>query len=418
MIMAVIKRILSKFGPGFITGASDDDPSGIATYTQTGAKFGLSLLWTALFMLPMMSAVQEMVGRIATVTGQGLTAVVRKRLPRWVLFMFVGLIVAANTINIGADLGAMSDAMRLLVPQVPFAVMAILFTVFILLLEIYITYKTYVRILKWFALALFSYALTLIIVTHNWGGLFISLVTPHWAWSKDFILMVVALLGTTISPYLFVWQSNEEVEEEIAQGKTTVASRRGSTKGEMREMREDTFMGMGFSQVIMFCIVATAANAFFSHGLFDIQTSAQAAQALTPLAGHFASLIFAVGVIGVGLMSVPVLSASASYALSEAFGWKEGLYKKFREAHGFYGVITVSTLIGLLINFVGINPIQALIWAAVLNGLATPPLIAVILKLANDKKIMGKWVNGWLANTVGGITLAVTAVCTVLFFVL
>jgi len=416
--MGLIKRILSKFGPGFITGASDDDPSGIATYTQTGAKFGLSLLWSSLFMLPMMSAIQEMVGRIGTVTGQGLTAVVRKRLPRWVLYMFVGLIVTANTINIGADLGAMSDAMRLLVPGIPFAVMAILFTVFILLLEIFVTYKTYARILKWFALALFSYALTLIIVTHNWGTLAASLFIPHFEFNKDFILMVVALLGTTISPYLFVWQSNEEVEEEISQGKTTLASRRGSSKEEMREMREDTFIGMAFSQTIMFCIVATAANAFFSHGLFDIQTSSQAAQALVPLAGRFASLVFAIGVIGVGLMAVPVLSASASYALSEAFGWKEGLYKKFRDAHGFYGVITISTLIGLLINFVGINPIQALIWAAVLNGVVTPPLIAVILKLANDKKIMGKWINGWLSNTVGAFTLAVTAVCTILFFIL
>jgi len=416
--MRILRGIMQRFGPGFITGASDDDPSGIATYTQAGARFGFGLLWTALFMLPMMSAIQEMVGRIGMVSGQGLTAVVRKNLPRWVLYMFVALIVAANTINIGADLGAMADAMRLLIPQVPFAAMALLFTVTILLLEIFVTYKTYARILKWFGLALVSYAATAIMVTASWPELLRGLLVPQFILNKEFILMIVALLGTTISPYLFVWQSNEEVEEEVAQGRLTIASRRGANKTEMRDMRADTFMGMTFSQVIMFCIVATAAGTFFRNGLYDIQSSAQAAQALTPLAGPMASLVFAIGVIGVGLMAVPVLSASASYALSEAFGWKEGLYKKFKDAHGFYGVITFSTLIGLLINFIGINPIQALIWAAVLNGLATPPLIAVILKLANDKKVMGKWVNRGLSNTIGIITLVLTTACAILIFIL
>lgn len=416
--MKLLQGILQKFGPGFITGASDDDPSGIATYTQTGARFGFGLLWTSLFMLPMMSAVQEMVGRIGMVSGQGLTAVVRKHLPRWVLYMFVTLILAANTINIGADLGAMADAMRLLVPQVPFAAMALLFTVTILLLEIFVTYKTYAKILKWFGLALVSYVATAVMVTQDWHALVRDLLVPQFILNKEFILMIVALLGTTISPYLFVWQSNEEVEEEISQGRMTVASRRGANKTEMRDMRLDTFMGMTFSQIIMFCIVVTAAGTFFKNGLYDIQTSAQAAQALAPLAGPMASLVFAIGVIGVGLMAVPVLSASASYAMSEAFGWKEGLYKKFKDAHGFYGVITVSTLIGLLINFLGINPIQALIWAAVLNGLATPPLIAVILKLANDKKVMGRWANRGVSNALGVVTLLLTTACAVLIFVL
>ena len=416
--MRILKGILQKFGPGFITGASDDDPSGIATYTQAGARFGFGLLWTSLFMLPLMSAIQEMVGRIGMVSGQGLTAMVRKHLPRWVLYVFVILIVGANTINIGADLGAMADAMRLLIPQIPFVVMALLFTVIILLLEIFVTYKTYVHFLKWFGLALVSYAVTAILVTQDWRALAGGLLVPSFVFNKEFILMLVALLGTTISPYLFVWQSNEEVEEEISQGKLTVASRRGATKDEMRAMRLDTFMGMTFSQMIMFCIVVTAAGTFFRNGLYNIQTSAEAAQALAPLAGPMASLVFAIGVIGVGLMAVPVLSASASYAMSEAFGWKEGLYKKFKDAHGFYGIITVSTLIGLLINFLGINPIQALIWAAVLNGLATPPLIAVILKLANDKKVMGKWANGRLSNTVGILTLVLTTACAVLIFIL
>lgn len=411
-----IDRYIARLGPGFITGAADDDPSGIATYTQTGANYGYGLLWTTLFLFPMMTAIQETVGRIGMVAGQGLTSVIRKRLPKWVLYMFVLLIVAANTINIGADLGAMSDAARLLVPWMPFTAMALIFTVLILALEIFVSYKTYAKILKWFGLALLSYAFTVILVTDSWGTLLRGLLVPNFEFSKDFLIMIVAILGTTISPYLFVWQSNEEVEEEIATGRVTLAKRRGATKSEIREMRQDTFAGMFFSQAIMFCIVATSAGTFFKNGITEIQTSAQAAQALTPLASDFASLIFAVGVIGVGLMAVPVLSASASYAMSEAFGWKDGLYKKFREAHGFYGVITLSTLLGLLINFVGIGPIQALIYAAVLNGLATPALIAVILKVANDKKIMGKWKNGWLSNALCGFTLVATTVCAVLMF--
>jgi NRAMP (natural resistance-associated macrophage protein)-like metal ion transporter len=413
-----IRNFFKKFGPGFITGSSDDDPSGIATYTQVGAQFGFGQLWLALFSFPIMFAIQEMVARIGMVTGQGLTAAVRKKLPRWVLFVFVLLLVVANTINIGADLGAMADVSRLLIPQVPFVVFAIGFTVLILVLEIFLTYKTYARVLKWFALSLFCYLITVILVTTDWSALLIGAIVPHLELSKNFFMMVTAVLGTTISPYLFVWQSDEEVEEEVADGRGTVSSRRGATISEIKNMRQDTFIGMGFSQAIMFCIVATAAGTFFRHGLFDIQSSAEAAQALAPLAGNMAALIYSIGIIGTGLLAVPVLSASASYALSEAYGWKEGLYKKFREAHGFYGIITVSTLIGLLINFIGINPIKALIWAAVLNGLVTPPLILIILKLANDKKAMGKWVNGRWSNVLGVLAFAVTTVSAVLIFIL
>jgi NRAMP (natural resistance-associated macrophage protein)-like metal ion transporter len=411
-------KFLKKLGPGFITGSSDDDPSGIATYTQAGAQFGFGQLWLAIFSFPLMVAIQEMVGRIGMVTGQGLTAAVRKRMPRWVLYVFVLLLVVANTINIGADLGAMADVSRLLVPQVPFVVFAIGFTVLILVLEIFLTYKTYARVLKWFALSLLCYLVTAIIVTTNWKALLMGAIVPRLEFNRDFFLMITAVLGTTISPYLFIWQSDEEVEEEISEGRKTVASRRGATVGEIKDMRHDTFIGMGFSQAIMFCIVATAAGTFFKHGLLDIQSSSEAAQALAPLVGNFASLIYSIGIIGTGLLAVPVLSASASYALSEAYGWKEGLYKKFREAHGFYGVITLSTLIGLLINFIGINPIKALIWAAVLNGLVTPPLILIILKLANDKKAMGKWVNGRFSNILGVIAFAVTAISAVLIFIL
>ncbi|MFA6099550.1 MAG: divalent metal cation transporter [Patescibacteria group bacterium] len=413
-----LSRFLKRFGPGFITGASDDDPSGIATYTQSGAGFGLGQIWTVFFMWPMMISIQEMVARIGMVAGQGLASVVRKRYSKWILYILVFLILIANTINIGADLGAMADATRLIVPQVPFAVLAIGYTVLILFLEIFITYKTYAKILKWFALTLLSYVVTVFLVTTNWGSLFSVAFIPHFELTRDFVMMIVAILGTTISPYLFIWQGNEEVEEEVTQGRKTLAQRKGATAQEIKDMRSDTIIGMTFSQIITFCIIATAAFAFFRHGLFDIQTSAQAASALVPLAGRFASLVFAIGVIGTGLLAVPVLSASASYALSEAFGWKEGLYKKFKQAHGFYGVITLATLIGLLINFIGISPIKALIWAAVLNGLVTPPLILIILKVANDKKIMGARLNGWLSNSLGVITFLVTTVCAVLVFVL
>lgn len=412
------KSWFRRLGPGFITGAADDDPSGIVTYTQAGAQFGFGQLWTVFFTFPLMMAMQEMVGRIGMVSGRGITDIVRRIFPKWVLSAFVGLILLANTINIGTDLGAMAEVTRLIFPQIPFVILAIGFTALILFLEIFISYQTYAKILKWFALALFSYVITLILVTQDWTELWFNLITPHFQISKPFILTLVAILGTTISPYLFIWQANEEVEEEIAEGRSCLKKRMGATKEEIKEMRRDTAIGMLFSQIIMFCIIATAGSAFFKNGIFDIQSAGQAAQALQPLAGHWASYVFALGVIGTGLLAVPVLSASASYALSEAFGWKEGLYRKFRQAHGFYGVITFATLLGLMINFVGINPIKALIWTAVLNGVVTPPLILVIVKIANDKKIMGKHVNGVWSNFLGGITFLVTSVCVLLLFVL
>lgn len=412
------KSWLRRLGPGFITGAADDDPSGIVTYTQVGAQFGFGQLWTAFFTFPLMMAMQEMVGRIGMVSGRGITDIVRRIFPKWVLLLFVSLILVANTINIGTDLGAMAEVTRLIFPQIPFAVLAIGFTALILFLEIFISYQTYAKLLKWFALALFSYVVTLFLVTQNWAELWVNVVTPHFQLSKPFMLTLVAILGTTISPYLFIWQANEEVEEEIAEGRSTLKKRSGATEQEIKNMRRDTAIGMLFSQIIMFCIIATAGSAFFKNGIFDIQSAGQAAQTLQPLAGHWASYIFALGVIGTGLLAIPVLSASASYAFSEAFGWKEGLYRKFKQAHGFYGVITFATLLGLMINFVGINPIKALIWTAVLNGIVTPPLILIIVKIANDKKIMGKHVNGVWSNLLGGATFLVTSICILLLFLL
>lgn len=412
------EKIWDKLGPGFVTGASDDDPSGIATYTQVGAQFGLAQLWTTFVNLPLMIAIQEMVGRIGMVAGEGLASILRKHYSKPVLWLVVVLVFIANTINIGSDLGAMADSTRLLLPSIPFSILLIGYTVLILVLEIFLSYKTYASVLKWFAVSLLGYLLTAFIVTTDWGTVLSSAFIPMFRFDRDFVTGFVALLGTTISPYLFIWQASEEIEEEIAAGRTSIKKRRGAAATDVRKMRRDTAIGMSFSQTITFFIIVTAAGTFFSHGLHDVQTTAQAAEALAPLAGRFASFIFALGVVGTGLLAVPVLSASASYALSEALSWKSGLYKKLKQAHGFYGAITIATLIGLLINFSGLNPIKALYWTAVLNGVVTPPLVLIILMVANNKKIMGKWVNGRWSNFFGGLTLLATTGAVILLFVL
>lgn len=412
------EKLWDKLGPGFVTGAADDDPSGIATYTQVGAQFGLAQLWTTLMHLPLMIAIQEMVGRIGMVAGEGLVSLLRKHYARPLVWLVVFLVFIANTINIGSDLGAMADATRLLIPSVPFSLFLIGYTVLILVLEIFLSYKTYASVLKWLALSLLGYLLTAFIVTTDWKQVLLAAVSPTFSFERDFVIGIVALLGTTISPYLFIWQANEEIEEEIAAGRTTIKQRRGASKQEISTMRRDTALGMGFSQTITFFIIVTATNTFFVHGLHDIQTTAQAAEALEPLAGRFASYIFALGIVGTGMLAVPVLSASASYALSEALKWHSGLYKKLKQAHGFYGAITIATLIGLLINFSGLNPIKALYWAAVFNGIITPPLVLIILMVANNKKIMGKWANGRWSNIFGGLTLLATSAAVILMFTL
>ncbi|MBP9869605.1 divalent metal cation transporter [Patescibacteria group bacterium] len=402
-----LRRFFRHLGPGFITGASDDDPSGIATYTAVGARFGFGLLWTSILVLPFMIAIQETVARIGMVTGEGLTAAIRKRSSRATLLLVVFLVFVANSINIGANLGAMGDALRLLVPQIPFAVATIGFTILILILEIFVTYKTYAKILKWLALTLLAYLLTAILVTTNWSAVLKGALIPHFELTKDFVLAFIAVLGTTISPYLLLWQANEEVEEEIANGRKTVNRRKGANAEELQEMHRDVTTGMTFSNLIMFCIILTAASVFFSNGIHDIATSADAAKALTPLAGKGAFWLYTIGIIGTGLLAIPILSASASYALSEAFGWKNGLAHKLHEAHGFYGAITIATLIGLLLNFSGIAPIQALIWAAIVNGLVTPVILFVVLKIANDPKLMGEHVNGLASNILVGFTAVI-----------
>jgi len=394
-----LKKFFRKIGPGFVTGASDDDPSGIATYSQSGANFGFSLLWMAFFMYPFMTAVQETCGRIGVVTGKGLAKVIRLHYSKKVLYFTVLILLIANTINIGADLGAMAATLQLLVP-IPFIWLLLGVTFLILLLEILLSYKVYSKFLKYLCLSLLSYVFTVFVVKQDWINIFKSLVIPEIQWSREYILNIVAILGTTISPYLFFWQTSEEVEEEIQKGemKSMRSAKPKITEGDIKDMRSDTFFGMFYANIIMFFILVTTASTLGVEGIHTIQTAAEAAEALKPIAGHFAYLLFSAGIIGTGLLAVPVLAGSASYAVSETFNWNEGLDTKPNKSKGFYGVIVVATLLGLLINLSPIKPFQMLYYTAILNGICTPPLLLIIILISNNKKIMGKYKNNWLTN--------------------
>lgn len=392
--MKKIRALLRSFGPGFVTGAADDDPSAIATYTQTGAQFGYGQLWTVLFMLPLMIAIQEASARIGVVTGKGIVAVIKEHYSKWLLYSVVLIILIANTVNIGADIGAMAAAAQLLVP-LPFVVLTLLFTIIILVLEIFTSYPVYAKILKWFALALLSYPITVFIVKQPWVEILKATFIPHIEFNSSFLFIIIGVLGTTISPYMFFWEANEEVEEEKSQHliKKGVPQ---ITKKFIQTMRTDNAVGMIVSQVATWSIIVVSATVLFKHGFTNISSASDAARALEPLvqtfpnAGFIAKCIFTVGIVGLGLLAVPVLSSSASYAFAEAFSWKEGLNLKLKQGHGFYGVIIISTFIGLLMNVFGINPVKMLIYTSVLNGVISVPLIFLILRIARNKKIMGE----------------------------
>ena len=416
-----IKKFLKIVGPGVITGAADDDPSGIATYTSAGAKFGYSQLWTIVLMLPLITAVQEASARIGAVTGQGIAAVIKKYYSKKVLLLAVVLILIANTINIGANLGAMAEATRLIVP-LNFSFLALFFMALILILEIFLSYKVYARILKWCALSLIAYPITVFLIKHPWWELLKATFVPHLEFNFSFLFIIVAVLGTTISPYMFFWQASEEVEEEkshhlFSHGRPKLSDRF------MKNLRLDNFLGMLFSQIAAWCIIVVAGTVLHNNGVTDIETAADAARALEPLvntfpnAGLWAKVIFAFGIVGLGLLSVPVLSASASYAVAEAFSWKEGLNLKFKKAHGFYGVITIATIVGLMINYVGIDPIKALIFTAVINGLVSVPLLFVINKIASDQKIMGKHRSGRLSRSFLWLAFMVMSLSSIAMFI-
>jgi NRAMP (natural resistance-associated macrophage protein)-like metal ion transporter len=410
-------RFLRILGPGIITGAADDDPSGIATYSQAGAQFGFQMPWTMLFTFPLMTAVQEACMRVGAVTGKGLAAVIREHYPKKVLYPVIGLVVAANTFNIGSDIGAMAASTQLLFPNAPFALLAVDFAVLMLMLEIFVSYRAYVRILKWLAMALLAYFLTAILINVPWGEALAATLVPHIELNKDFLYIIVAIFGTTISPYLFFWETSNVVEDEIAEHR--LAQKGGVPKVSrpyMNKLRLDTVFGMLFSNVTAWFILVVGAVVLNSAGITTINSAADAAKALEPLvqgfpnAGYLAKLIFSIGVIGIGLMSVPVLAGSSAYAISETLNWQEGLFRKFKQAREFYFIIIIGTLVGLMFNFVGIDPIQALVLTAVFNGIAAVPLIYFIAKVSSRKELMGEYKSGrwskaglWSAFAVMGV---------------
>jgi NRAMP (natural resistance-associated macrophage protein)-like metal ion transporter len=414
-----VLRILKILGPGLITGAADDDPSGIATYAQTGAQFGFGQLWTALYQIPLLIAVQEACARIGAVTGRGLAGAIKQHYPRPILLGVVALVVVANTINIGADIGAVAEAARLVAPA-PFWLYATGTTLLVVLLEVFVSYQTYARVLKWLALALGSYVVTAFIVEQPWREIFVATIVPHVELSFSFLFLITGVFGTSISPYMFFWQASEEVEEEIA---------RGIQKGEdgqprlpktfIRDMRLDTIIGMLSAEVAQWFIIITTATVLFRNGVKNIATAADAAKALEPLvrsfpnSGQAARDLFAIGIIGLGLLGIPVLAGSAAYALAEAVGWREGLSRRFREARGFYGVIIVSTFIGLGLNFIGVDPIKALVFTAVFNGVAAVPLLYVIARMNGNAAVLGEQTGGPLSRITLWATFGVMGLAAV-----
>ncbi len=389
-------------GPGLVTGAADDDPSGIATYSQTAVMFGYTQLWVALFSFPFMTVIQEMCGRIGLVTGDGLSGVIRRYYSRQILWGAISLLIVANTINIGADLGAMAASLQLLVP-VPFFVLLVTITVVTILLEIFVPYPTYAKILKYLALSLFAYVISAFLVKQNWPLILHSTLLPHISLTKDYVLNIAAFLGTTISPYLFFWQADEEVEDEIVRGEmANIGEGTPNITGEdVSRMRADTIVGMFFSNFVTFFILVTVASTLGAAGIRHIATAADAASALRPVAGNFAFFLFTLGIIGTGLLAIPVLAGSAGYAVAEAMQWKMGLGKQFGQARGFYVVIWLATLVGVLVNMTSIAPMTMLYYSAMLNGVLAPPLMVLILLMANDPRVMGERVNGRVSNILG-----------------
>ncbi|HJV65654.1 MAG TPA: Nramp family divalent metal transporter [Geomonas sp.] len=402
-VFGKVKLYFKMLGPGLITGASDDDPSGIGTYSQTGAQFGFAQLWTAVFSFPLMAGIQEICARITLHTGRSLTELICLNYSRPILYFCVSLLFLANTFNLGADLGAMAAACRLVV-GLPFIVWLVAITVFSTLLQIFMDYKKYAQVLRYLTLSLLAYVLVFFVTPTDWEQVMRNTLIPSFEFNKDYLLNLVAILGTTISPYLFFWQTNQVVEEEIAEGKVTTSARKGVSKVELKWMRTDVVSGMLFSNVIMWFIIATAASTFFKHGFTKVDSALAAAKMLEPIAGRFASLVFAVGIVGTGLLAVPILAGSAAYAVAETFKMRKGLYRKLHEAPGFYGILTIATLTGFLIDLTGIDPIKALYYAAVLNGLAAPPLLLMIMLISSNSGIMQDKVNTPLSAGLGWTT--------------
>jgi NRAMP (natural resistance-associated macrophage protein)-like metal ion transporter len=400
-----VRSLLKSIGPGVITGAADDDPSGIATYSVAGAQFGTNLLWTALITWPLMAAVQMMCARIGEVTGQGLAANFKQRFPRWLLFVFIAALLVANTINIAADLAGMADAAAML-SGINSHWFVVLFALLISWATVRLRYQQIANVLKWLVLVLFAYPVTAFVVGADWGQVLRVTFIPSAPHSSEEWAMLVAILGTTISPYLFFWQASEEVEEEKLAGQSTIALRRGATPQELELRNIDVGVGAFFSNMVMFFIILTTAITLNRHGITKIETSRQAAEALRPFAGNFAATLFTLGIVGVGFLAIPTLAGSAAYAFAETLGWRQGLNKELRQARWFYALILVSTGVGVALDFIGINPVKALYWTAVINGLLAPFLLVAILIVAADKKLM----QGQPSSRLGWIVVALTTI--------
>lgn len=397
-------------GPGLTTGASDDDPSGILTYSQTGAKYGFNFLWLAPLTFPLMAVVQEMCARMGLVTGRGLAGNIRLHFNKKILYSCTLLLFIANAINIGADLGAMAKAMQLFNPHLNFSALVVGFALLSLLLQVLTPYVRYARYLKWLALVLFSYVFSTLLAHLDWSNVLHHAVVPSLRFNKEQIILICAILGTTISPYLFFWQTSQEVEEQILLGKITQRLRGMATsKADVKSMRIDVWSGMFLSNLVMFFIIAACGALLNQNGITNITSAAQAAEALRPFAGDASAFLFAIGIIGTGMLAIPVLAGSSSYALSESFGWREGLYRNIAQARAFYGIIIISMLVGLGSNFIGIDPINALIYAAIANGLVAPLVLLLIVLMSSNRKIMGHWTNKRSTSVIGIIvTLLMT----------
>jgi NRAMP (natural resistance-associated macrophage protein)-like metal ion transporter len=416
-IFRFLKHKFNRLGPGFITGAADDDPSGIATYSITGAQFGYKLGWLSLFLTPMMITIQEMCGRIGMVSGMGLAGSIKKYYSRKLLFFAVILLLIANTINIGSDLGIMAASLQMIL-GLPFLFWLILVTIFTVILEIFVPYDKYSRFLKWMGLSTLVYGLTAVIVKQEWLSIIRYMLIPHIELNLNYIMTIVACLGTSISPYLFFWQTSEQVEEQIKEGKIREFEESPHIiETEIKYMQKDTFFGMIFSNIIFFFIVITTSATLNRNGIFDIETPQQAALALRPLVGDFAFLLFTFGIIGIGLQAVPVLAGAVAYAISETFGFKEGLAKKLTEAKAFYSVLGFATLIGALMNLIGINPIKALYYTAIVNGVVAVPLIAIIIKLADDERVVGNFKSTKLRKIIAWFTFFFMGLASLLMII-
>src|ERR1044071_8340118 len=410
------RRFFSRLGPGLITGAADDDPSGISTYSVTGAAFGYVPLWTALFSFPLMSAVQLMCARLGMVTGRGLAGVLRRNYPRWILWSACALLIVANVFNIGADLGGMAAASEMMT-GVNSLIWTPIFATLITSLLFWTSYRRIVRIFKWLTLVLFAYVITAFLVRPDWKTVFYSTVIPHIEWSSKYLATFVGILGTTISPYLFFWQASQEVEEERKMGRSTVGQRKGATAEELRKSRTDVITGMFFSNLVMYFIILTTAATLHSHGKTEITTAQQAAEALRPLAGVSAYALFTIGLIGTGMLGIPVLAGAAAYAVAEAAAWRGTLEDRPPLAKKFYAVIAAAMLLGLALDYLGIDAVKMLFWSAVLNGVLAAPLIVIVVLLTSSKKIMGTRVNSPMLKILGWATAAIMAAAAVAMFI-